>query len=569
MLSQMGQQQQLAALLGLGGGGGQPGGGSLQSQQDSMRQALAAQMRQLQQQQPQFSQADLLALSRSGALSGLLGGGGGTGLGGAFGGGSGYGGFGGGGNLASELEGLQRLEELQRRQRLLQAAAISDQGARDATVRPSIERALADMGGSARDVGGDIGSQAHRPKPSDYLKNHVAGSLIDSGATPGGAPTNEDLEKTPGSVIVPCRARGMPMDHNFKVIIRFASSFKFRRGHGRHSLYRSLKSAQTAYFVIPGNVKHGEELICSYFACRNAGIKFRYCSQCKVPVAKRNFRKRHKHGGDPIAGGKGDDSCGEEDNAAAKKGIPSQITASHEEAAEADGISSQSADSTNNQLESKAKPVNVAGSTSGADVQQGLVRNSMRTFESARSKTAAALLGSAAAQSSPRTISGDRKARWVALLAKRPSTKDSDTMSAWLMEVLAVSDLETPLQMGGSMTEAAEVGDINKSSDLKNAANGNGVPSAAFKKLTGDDSPPSSEASCGSSNDGATGKDKHKSEDKETTVIKKKRSAAEVLGDELGETEKKSEYVSGSFAEWRERKKQRKQSKAGTPPHSE
>jgi hypothetical protein len=28
------------------------------------------------------------------------------------------------------------------------------------------------------------------------------------------------LQKTPGSVIVPCRARGMPMDHNFKVRTR-------------------------------------------------------------------------------------------------------------------------------------------------------------------------------------------------------------------------------------------------------------------------------------------------------------------------------------------------------------
>jgi hypothetical protein len=31
-------------------------------------------------------------------------------------------------------------------------------------------------------------------------------------------------------------------------------------------------------------------------ACRNAGVKFRYCSHCKAPVAKRNFRRRHNHG---------------------------------------------------------------------------------------------------------------------------------------------------------------------------------------------------------------------------------------------------------------------------------
>eukprot|EP00537_Pseudo-nitzschia_pungens_P012026 CAMPEP_0172391864 /NCGR_PEP_ID=MMETSP1061-20121228/8164_1 /TAXON_ID=37318 /ORGANISM="Pseudo-nitzschia pungens, Strain cf. pungens" /LENGTH=1022 /DNA_ID=CAMNT_0013122585 /DNA_START=143 /DNA_END=3211 /DNA_ORIENTATION=- len=74
------------------------------------------------------------------------------------------------------------------------------------------------------------------------------------------------------SMILPCRARGMPMDHNIK----------------------------TAYFVIPENIKHGTELLCSYFACRNAGIKFRYCVHCKLPVAKRNFAKRHRHSGSKI-----------------------------------------------------------------------------------------------------------------------------------------------------------------------------------------------------------------------------------------------------------------------------
>lgn len=71
-----------------------------------------------------------------------------------------------------------------------------------------------------------------------------------------------------GAVIVPCRARGMPVDHNFK----------------------------TAYFVIPDGIEHGDELVCSFPACRQAGVKFRYCVDCKVPVAKRNFRNRHRHG---------------------------------------------------------------------------------------------------------------------------------------------------------------------------------------------------------------------------------------------------------------------------------
>lgn len=163
--------------------------------------------------------------------------------------------------------------------------------------------------------------------------------------------------------------------------------------------------------MIPENVKHGEELICSYFACRNAGIKFRYCSHCKVPVAKRNFRKRHKHGGDievPAAGG-----------ATTKKGIPSQITTtgSRAEVPDADGISSQSGDDFAEQHQSGRPPAVVTASANdGGD-----------------------------------GISSDRKSRWAALLPKRPPSKNKDEMSSWLSEVMKVSDLENPLSDGGAM----------------------------------------------------------------------------------------------------------------------
>jgi hypothetical protein len=43
-------------------------------------------------------------------------------------------------------------------------------------------------------------------------------------------------------------------------------------------------------------MSHGEELFCSHQTCRNGGVKFRFCTVCQVPVAKRNFRKRHMHG---------------------------------------------------------------------------------------------------------------------------------------------------------------------------------------------------------------------------------------------------------------------------------
>jgi len=149
--------------------------------------------------------------------SGAFGGGGGSGAGGGYGGFGGGGGTGGAGGFASELESLQRLEELQRRQRLLQAAAASEQGAGSGASRPNaaLERALAGMGaGGGRED--SVSSPSQRPKPDGV---HPGLGVLEA-ATNGmgaGGPTKEDLEKTPGSVIVPCRARGMPMDHNFKV----------------------------------------------------------------------------------------------------------------------------------------------------------------------------------------------------------------------------------------------------------------------------------------------------------------------------------------------------------------
>jgi hypothetical protein len=275
----------------------------------------------------------------------------------------------------------------------------------------------------------------------------------------------------------------------------------------------------------------------SYFACRNAGIKFRYCSHCKVPVAKRNFRKRHKHGGDDIRGG--DDSGGEEE--IGKKGIPAQITAKCEEVNDGDGLSSQSADS------------NVQDKQTELGIQQGLVRSSMRSFEK---KSKANNSGVAALGPGDEKITPARQHRWTTLLAKRPATKDGDSMSAWLMEVLAVSDLDTPL---------------NKPSAVAGAA-------AAAKKGK---KPAAAVDSDSSSNDdsaaGAGAQDNKKRAAKKGTKAaavgnKKKRSAAAAAAkqDDSDEADEEEEaYVSGSFAEWKERKKQKKQGKVNPTQEAE
>lgn len=276
-------------------------------------------------------------------------------------------------------------------------------------------------------------------------------------------------------------------------------------------------------------------MICSYFACRNAGIKFRYCSHCKVPVAKRNFRKRHKHGGE-IIGDKGDDSG---DDETPKKGIPSQITASRDEEEDEDGISSQSADSTNHGgVESKKAPAPKAT----LPVPVLVVQSSMVTSGTTKPSE----VDQVVAVPSNGKINDERLSHWISLLAKRPSTKDSDTMSTWLMEVLAVSDLETPLPELASKSDSTD-----KHRDAADGRTHTLKDEEEKEKLV--------------ENGGNIGADM------DGSILKKKRPFELLEGQESGETKDESNgntereltsaFASGSFAEWKERKKQKMQSK--------
>lgn len=70
---------------------------------------------------------------------------------------------------------------------------------------------------------------------------------------------------------MPCKARSVPENHN----------------------------AETAYFDIPADIEHGCTLICSHPQCAASGRRFRFCKFCDLPVAKRNFQRRHSHGQPP------------------------------------------------------------------------------------------------------------------------------------------------------------------------------------------------------------------------------------------------------------------------------
>lgn len=209
LLAQLGHsQQQLASLLGLGGAGG--GNGNSPAGHD-IRSLLAAQMRQQQQQQhmqQQLTHADLLALSRSGiaGLSGILGGNGISG--------------GGMSGLPTDLEGLQRLEELERRQLLLNASAQHGGRIPSPLVNPAAPeqaRSQPQANRTARPPEPMLRADAPASSSLPGRKKEKECIVVEPREMGTNAASKVEVEKSPGSVIVPCRARGMPMDHNFKV----------------------------------------------------------------------------------------------------------------------------------------------------------------------------------------------------------------------------------------------------------------------------------------------------------------------------------------------------------------
>ena len=214
------QNQHLASLLGLSAGTVPAAPGPV-----DIRSALAAAQLRQQPHQPQLSHADILALSRTGAFSGATS----SFLGGVAPPAPTMNGLGppvpAPGGLASELESLQRLEEIERRQRLMAtgtapptmlppgAAAVAASREASNTVRGPVIR-------DERIPGGHIPRPATMDTSQNSKKDPLPSEEVCTVIPPIEANTKEELEKTPGSVIVPCRARGMPMDHNFKVITK-------------------------------------------------------------------------------------------------------------------------------------------------------------------------------------------------------------------------------------------------------------------------------------------------------------------------------------------------------------
>ena len=226
------------------------------------------------------------------------------------------------------------------------------------------------------------------------------------------------------TILVPCRARGMPVEHNPK----------------------------TAHFRISEDMKHGTELVCSFPACRKAGIKFCYCAFCQTPVAKRNFRKRHMH----------DNAETNNSTVASKDGT---------------SVKRKHSDTTDEELESEKSslPPNGAPSNSSNGMRSMTlpVKNSIRVaavVEQSRKRKAVNEDPSQISNDDSKTsnhelvekdnekpnlpltsfgdlskICGNMQMRertlreWIELLFVRPPTEDNDAMSNWLLRIISTA----------------------------------------------------------------------------------------------------------------------------------
>jgi hypothetical protein len=217
----------------------------------------------------------------------------------------------------------------------------------------------------------------------------------------------------------------------------------------------------TAYFVINKGIQHGEDVVCSHPACRNAGVKFRYCSFCKAPVAKRNFRRRHNHGGDNSTSGS-DDLDDESAKISTVSATSSRrlISASEEEpeAKRAKMISSEDDDVDTTTDSSKSSTENGGKPNTKGQLKVGPKLTAAP--ETAPKNDASTVAGeadssTATIKASGKSISQERRQEWAKLLEERPITNDAETMSKWIDKILKVSDANRQAKPLGEVVRQA------------------------------------------------------------------------------------------------------------------
>jgi hypothetical protein len=126
-------------------------------------------------------------------------------------------------------------------------------------------------------------------------------------------------------------------------------------------------------------------------------VKFRYCSHCKAPVAKRNFRRRHNHG-----------YTNEDDRYAHGDSVAEDKRAGADDERKMEGPQSK-----------KIKTANVVPPETNSSTWQERVNEGPAKVDK---------------------LGQNRRLLWASLLEERPLTSDGESMSEWINKVLLVSD---------------------------------------------------------------------------------------------------------------------------------
>jgi hypothetical protein len=145
-----------------------------------------------------------------------------------------------------------------------------------------------------------------------------------------------------------------------------------------------------------------------------------------------------------------------------------------------------------------------------------------------------------------------REKLWSSLIAKRPPTKDGEAVSAWLMEVLSVSDLDTPLDENGKVS-------INGSHSETLREN---IANSQLEDQATDESDNCSQSSV-SDQDPPTTKDSTKKKRPLEAIIKNKNSDVTSSEATSSDALPQAKKDVGSFAEWKDRKKHKVLPKSG------
>lgn len=194
--------------------------------------------------------------------------------------------------------------------------------------------------------------------------------------------------------------------------------------------------------------------MCSYFACRNAGIKFRYCVYCKLPVAKRNFAKRHRHWGkiapsdlpkDILDGTSGDD-----DLSTSEQGTMERI-----EGDKHGDNGDDERDASVATYKQVSPPADSPNQLISDELLGELMTRNVAEVQQEQTPPKEPL--------SEEALAGfieERRKPWEELLLERPKLPHGSAMLAWVQEILRVSDMGEALPPATSVIVPATATDV-------------------------------------------------------------------------------------------------------------